>query len=171
VRDDLKNLPLPKETKTYARRHGLSAMKKQPQSFIDMAAAVSGQRAKKHGFSNVDAAGKVPHAIKEAARQIVAAVLEDEQTEGYFEYQVYPDESFLRMGTDPGSMTYNIQVPVGNQIFVNKINLKVPFDETARKQIEDRMAELARTRDYPDGSFFNAPWGTYFIHGKTIKAI
>lgn len=149
----------------------MNAMKKQPQSFIDMAAAVSNQRSKERDFSNVDAAGKVPHAIKEAARQIVTAILEDDEPRGYSEYKVYPDENFLNAGTDPGTMTYNIQVPVHNQIFVNKIDLKTPLDADAMKQIEDRMAALARTRDYPDGSFFEAPWGTYFIHGKTIRKI
>lgn len=69
MRDDLNKLPLPPEAKSYARRQGLAAMKKQPQSFIDMEAAITGQKSKKHGFKNTDEVGGVPKAIKEAAVQ------------------------------------------------------------------------------------------------------
>jgi hypothetical protein len=141
-------------------------MKHQPQSFIDMSAAVSNQRSKKHGFRNTDEVGKVPHAIKEAARLIVA-ILTETDAEGYFEYQVYPD----KQDTRPGEITYNIQVPYGRSVFVNKIWVPDPFDEKGVAMVVERMAKLASQRTYPPGSFFTAPWGTYLIHGGTIGKI
>ena len=169
MRDDLKNLPLPKEARAYARRSGMSALKRQPQQFINMVAAVTDQKSKKHGFKNTDEVGRVPSAIKECARLIVAQLVEtDEEDPGYREFRVYPDESFLTAETEPTSMDYNFEVPQGNQIYINKLRLKIPFEANAQQQVEARMALLAKTRNYPDGSFFVAPWGTYLIHGGTV---
>lgn len=175
MRDDLNKLPLPPEAKAYARRSGLSAMKKQPQSFINMSAAVSNQRDKKHGFKNTDEVGKVPHAIKEAARQIVALILEDEEPAGYFEFKVYPGESGWEnkfVGNKAGEVCFNIQLPeepIGR--YVNKIWVRDPLDDNGVKAIEQRMASLAKQRKFPTGSFFETPWGSYLIHGGTIGKI
>ena len=50
-------------------------------SFNDLLSAIveftiTNQKSKKHGFKNTDAAGQVPHAIKEQARLIVAKLLD-----------------------------------------------------------------------------------------------
>lgn len=42
-RDDLNKLPITAQSKAYARRHGLAAMRRQPQQYISMIAAETGQ--------------------------------------------------------------------------------------------------------------------------------
>jgi hypothetical protein len=74
MRDDLPKLPLPPEAKRYARRHGMAALKKQPQSFIDMQAAITGQRHLKHGFKNTDSGQSAEHAFQEDIDRIVRFV-------------------------------------------------------------------------------------------------
>ena len=69
-RDDVASLPIPVEAKAYSRRHGLAVMKRQPQSFIDTAAAVTSQKARQHGFKNKDGGQKA---------KLVARRLLDEQ--------------------------------------------------------------------------------------------
>ena len=77
MRDDLKKLPLPPEAKAYARRGGLASMKRQPQDFINMMAAVTNQRHLKKGFKNTGPPGQVPHTLKESVALVVAALIED----------------------------------------------------------------------------------------------
>jgi hypothetical protein len=158
VRDDLKSLPLPPEAKAYARRSGLAAMKKQPQSFINMAAAVSNQRSKKHGFKNTDEVGTVSKAIKECARLIVQALTEsDGEVQEYkVKRHAYPD----------GTVAFSLQVP--NE-YLNILQIKGGEDEVSA--VEHRMRFLAKYRQYPTGSFFTTPWGMYLIHGGTVGKI
>lgn len=167
MRDDLNKLPLPPEAKSYARRSGLSAMKKQPQSFINMAAAVSNQRSKKHGFKNTDEVGTVPKAIKECASLIVAMLIETENPHGFFEYRVYPDAT----KSLADELTYNIQVPTEHGTYVNKVFVPDPLDEKGIAEIETRMRQLAAQRKYPDEAFFTTPWGDYLIHAGRIGKI
>ncbi len=75
--DDLKNLPLPPEAKAYARRKGLASMKRQPQDFINVMAAITNQKRLKREFKSTDAGGKVPHAIKERASLAVSFLTEE----------------------------------------------------------------------------------------------
>lgn len=153
-------------------------MKKQPQSFINMVAAVTDQKDKKHGFKNTDEVGKVPHAIKECAEMVVTLLTEAEEVEDVQEFKVYPsgpeDTEFERkfVGTRPGEICFNIQLPetpVGR--YVNKIWVPAPLDDSGISRVEKRMVLMAKHRDYPAGSFFVAPWGTYLIHGGTIGRI
>lgn len=58
MRDDIHKLGLPKEAVRYARRKGLGAMRRQPQEYIDMVAAVTGQKDRQRGFRNKDAGQK-----------------------------------------------------------------------------------------------------------------
>lgn len=168
MRDDLKKLPLPPEAKSYARRKGLAAMKKQPQSFINMVAAVTDQKDKKRGFKNTDEVGTVPKAIKEAARAIVTCLVEADGEPGFYEFKVYPDDEGVP--TD-NQVTYNVEVPYGTGKFVNKILIPAPFSTAGISAVEQRMRHLAGSRTYPPGSFFVAPWGTYLIHGGTVGRI
>jgi hypothetical protein len=180
VRDDLKKLPLPPEAKSYARRKGLSAMKKQPQSYINMVAAVTNQRSKKHGFKNVDAAGKVPHAIKEQAGIIIALLLENEEVSEFPEFKIYrttteEDRAWeQKFGIKPSEVTYNIEVP-GEPIgrFVNKIWLPKPLDQEGIRAVEKRLSVLVQHRghQFPPVGFFSAPWGYYLIHNGNVSRI
>jgi hypothetical protein len=159
VRDDLNKLPLPPEAKAYARRKGLSAMKNQPQSYINMAAAVSGQSDRKRRFKNRDEVGAVSHAIKESACLLVAVLIESDEEVGA-EFGVKP--------TGVGRNEFGFEVPGG---YVNyKVIPGGPGPE-GKQQAENHMRFLANTRDYPPGSFFVTPWGTYLIHGGTIGEI
>jgi hypothetical protein len=167
MRDDLKKLPLPPEAKAYARRKGMKALRRQPQQFIGMVAAVSNQKHLKHGFKNTNAVGRVPHAVKECARMIVAYLVEIEtETDeaDYQEFNVYADT----LKDVDGKITFNVEVPTELGTIVNKIWVRDPLDQNGVLEIEQRMRHLARTRKYPEGSFFVAPWGTYLIHGGTI---
>jgi hypothetical protein len=69
MRDDLPDLPLAKASKKYARLTSKdlgSDWSKKVDMFMDMISAETNQP--KEGFRNIDAAGKVPHAIKEASQ-------------------------------------------------------------------------------------------------------
>jgi hypothetical protein len=165
VRDDLKSLPLPPEAKAYARRTGLSAMKKQPQSFINMVAAITGQKNKKHGFKNTDEVGTVPKAVNESARALVTLLTETDNDPEYHEFNV---RKFSEHPDFKGKIIYNIDVadPIGMHNYLT-VDANLPESEQI-KLVEERLRLLAKTRNYPDGSFFVAPWGMYLIHGGTI---
>ncbi len=160
MRDDLNKLPLPPEAKAYARRSGLAAMKKQPQSFINMVAAVSNQRSKKHGFKNTDEVGTVPKAIKEDAAFIMKVLIE---SDGVEEFSVFPSKTWA-----DGSQDWTFWVPGG---YVNYAHIPPLDDQQKQKAVEERMRMLATSRNYPVGSFFTTPWGMYLIHGKNIGRI
>lgn len=165
MRDDLKNLPLPPEAKSYVRRHGLAAMKKQPQSFINMNAAVSNQRSKKHGFKNTDEAGTVPKAIKECAAEIVSFLLENDLNADVHTFRVW------KFG-DPE--VYAFETPTHYQygIYDKTINYhSVPPGTDVVTDVERHMRFLVQSREYPPGSFFETPWGDYLVHGGTIGKI
>lgn len=54
-RDDIGKLHFSQQGKAYARRSGLSSMKRQPKDYINMVAAETNQNGKKQGFRNFDA--------------------------------------------------------------------------------------------------------------------
>jgi len=175
VRDDLKKLPLPPEAKSYARRQGLSAMKKQPRTYIDMVAAVTNQRSKENGFKNTDEVGAVPSAVKECARRIVAYLVEmDTDTDtGYHEFHVWKFDDH-----PSGNAAYwAIETPTpfaDNPEAKGRNEILIPFSAPETELIstvEGRLTWLAQNRPYPEGSFFVAPWGDYLIHGGTIGKI
>lgn len=182
MRDDLKKLPLPPEAKSYARRKGLAAMKRQPQEFINMVAAVTGQKHLKKGFQNTDAGGKVPHAIKERAAYAVKMMLEADDDDMGFK-DVYPTEQstfkvYSKYGMPlPGeglNIEWNFQVPspVEGGKYVNK--LFIPFGNSYRAQqlaVIERMKELVRRRRWPAGAEFETPWGRYLIRDGTIVKV
>ena len=175
MRDDLNKLPLPPEAKSYARRKGLPAMKKQPGTYIDMVAAVTNQRSKEYGFKNADEVGRVPRAIKECARKVVAYLLETDTDidPGYHEFHVW------KFGGHPsGNATYwAIETPTPSAINPeakghNEVLVPSAATETELiSAVEGRLMWLAQNRPYPDGSFFVTPWGDYLIHGGTIGKI
>ena len=79
MRDDIDKLPLPKSAKKYARMTSKdlgSDWSKKVDMYMDMAADLTNQS--KEGFKNKDASGKVKHAFKESADQIVDRLLEDD---------------------------------------------------------------------------------------------
>ena len=76
MRDDIDKLPLPKEAKSYARGKGMKFLQAKPQNYIDMVAAVTGQKALKKGFKNTDAGQSTDgKKIKEDAHRIVDTLL------------------------------------------------------------------------------------------------
>jgi hypothetical protein len=168
MRDDLNKLPLPPEAKSYARRHGLAAMKKQPQSFIDMNAAVLGEKDKKKGFKNTDEVGTVKSAVKESARLIVACLLEAD--EDFHEWKVWLCSEHPKGGGNYWAI--EVPVPFKDDPYAHGHNeVLIPTGTPEEKiipAIEQRMSHLSKTRNYPDGSFFVTPWGMYLIHGGTI---
>jgi len=66
--DDTSKLGLPPEARTFSklnsRNGGLGPRK--PKAYIDMVAAITNQKSRKHGFCNKDGGQKVQHAIKES---------------------------------------------------------------------------------------------------------
>lgn len=167
MRDDINKLPLPHEAKAYARRSGMRTLKRQPQQFINMVAAVTDQKDKKHGFKNSDEVGRVPSAIKESAARIVRFLIEDDDDPEDFAVWKFAEEP------DGAKDIYAIEVPVyfagGFHRYANYVYIQKPYTEQDLiRAVEERMRILAKTRDFPAGSFFNAPWATYMIHGKRI---
>lgn len=127
----------------------------------------------RNDLKNTDKVGSVPKAIKECAGIIVKSLLENDEETG-LEFKVYPDNSdpiSSILSSHLKEKTYNIQVPTPHGIYVNKVSVPEPLDDTGIKAIETRMAMLAKDRDYPTGSFFVAPWAEYLIHGGTIGRI
>lgn len=167
MRDDLNKLPLPPEAKAYARRSGMKALKRQPQQFINMVASLTNQKNKKHGFKNTNAAGKVPHAIKEDARHILKFVLENDPSDEPREFRVWLRE----LTPDQKKEIWAMEVPTPGE-FVNYLTIPTHLSaEQQQSEVEQRLRLLAKTRNYPPGSFFNTPWGLYLIHGNTIGKI
>jgi hypothetical protein len=176
-RDDVKKLPLPPEAKAYARRKGLASMKRQPQDFINMVASVTNQKHLKAGFKNTDSGGKVPHAFKESAAQVVTLMVEGDDDDLDFK-EVYDAEKRdfqIRGETDYHTRQrhYDIQVPAySGMALVNKVFIPPgTHAEDEIKMVEERLAVLARERQFPEDSRFHAWWGSYLIQNRTIKKI
>jgi len=178
-RDDLKKLPLPPVAKAYARRKGLASMKRQPQDFINVMAAITNQKHLQKGFKNTDSSGKVPHAFKESVALALALLLETDEDDPGFK-DVYPTEQstfkvYSKYGMPlPGeglNIEWNFQVPspVEGGKYVNK--LFIPFGNSYRAQqhaVIERMKKLAQQRHWPAGAEFATPWGRYLIQNGTI---
>jgi hypothetical protein len=74
-RDDIDKLPLPPEAKSYARGKGMAFLKAKPQNYIDMIAAVTGQKDRKSGFKNKDAGERSEGGKLSEAASIVEVLL------------------------------------------------------------------------------------------------
>jgi hypothetical protein len=178
--DDLPKLPLPAEAKSYARRSGLSSMKRQPQDFINMVAAVTGQKDRQHGFKNRDEGGKVAKAIKESA--LLNWLLESDEAEDFADYDykdLYTSTQRLifhvrRTGVVGDGVDYDFEVPnYGRFRMVNKKTIagaRFSFPKEMLGVIK-HMKVLAANRDYPPGAVFVTPFGRYSIHEKTVTPI
>lgn len=76
MRDDIHKLGLPPEAVSYARGKGMAFLKKKPQNYINMVAAVTNQRGLKKGFRNSDVGRSTSGGPQESARQIVDTLLD-----------------------------------------------------------------------------------------------
>lgn len=89
---------------------------------------------------------------------IVAALTESDTEEIGQEFTVKP--------TGVTKNEYGFEVPDGY------INYKIISEGPASvPEAESHMRFLVKTRNYPSGSFFITPWGTYLIHGGNIGKI
>ncbi len=167
MRDDLKKLPLPKVAKAYARRKGLNAMKRQPQDFINVQAALTNQQSKKHGFKNDDQGQKVQHAFNEEIDTLLHHLIEDEDFKDL--YTTRKVTFYVKKAEeDDEKITYSIETPGldGQGGYVNYITLpwdEYPAPDQQEGEVWKRMIALARSRNYPPDSVFVTPWGSYLI--------
>ena len=177
MRDDLDKLPLPPEAKRYARRKGLASMKRQPQDFLDMCAAVTNQKDRQYGFKNKDDAGKVPHTFKESVDRTLRLLLDAEDDDVDFKDLYDTEQHVFRVyptGYSGSDVDYNFQVPDWSGMkLVNKKSIGNRFHLPSEiKGVEQHMRTLARLREYPAGAVFVTPWGRYSINqDKTVTAI
>jgi hypothetical protein len=163
--------------KRYQRRSGLAAMKRQPQDFINVMAAVTNQKSRQHGFKNKDAAGHTPHAIKEEAALAVRLLVEDPDDDLDYKDIYATEKREFRVrptGTQGDLVDYEFEVPpYGDIALVNRASFPVRFDFNAEiKAVVDHMAKLAKYRNFPKGSQFVTPFGNWTINpDKTITRI
>lgn len=117
------------------------------------------------------------HRFNEDVDRIIAAVVEAGEDD--FKEVYRPGVEFKVYATaEPDAIVYNIQVPMDPiatrdtaERMVNKVTFAGGEEFTPDEMQQftmSRMAALARSRNFPEGSYFATPWGKFRIKNKAL---